>query len=247
MIQKRFQKNQKKEICDLIKSTLHITGTSLDAYIYININYSNKTYDELIKDIESVKNKLKDKLENTKCNNKKKLTLFFSYLFSKTTTYAGVYEIINTENKKKYIGESINIVGRIAEHVAELYTHTHHCIALQSDFNKTGSINNFQIHGVYVYPIEGMMREHEKEFTLYLEATYYLQEKLRNIKIYNTINPYEKLKEVNNIEVIEDMLRDPYEISNEKIKKYILKDLKETKPEIYQKFLLKAKKEIQKT
>lgn len=104
--------------------------------------------------------------------------------------------------QKKYIGESINIVGRIAEHVAELYTHTHthHCIALQSDFNKTGSINNFQIHKVYVYSIEGMMGEHEKKFTLYLEVTYYLQEKLRNIKIYNTIVSYEKLKETNNIE-----------------------------------------------
>ena len=88
MIQKRFQKIKKKEICDLIKNTLHITVTSLDAYIYININYSNKTYDELIKDIESVKNKLQDKLQNIKCNNKKKLNLFFSYLFPKTITYA---------------------------------------------------------------------------------------------------------------------------------------------------------------
>lgn len=54
----------------------------------------------------------------------------------------GIYEIINTKNGKKYIGQSINIEDRWKKHQQELKTQKHSNNYLQKAWNKYGS-NSF--------------------------------------------------------------------------------------------------------
>lgn len=62
---------------------------------------------------------------------------------------SGVYEITNKENGKKYIGSSQDIAKRFGQHVVSLLKGTHHCKALQDDFDKNG-LNPFDINVIRV-------------------------------------------------------------------------------------------------
>lgn len=50
----------------------------------------------------------------------------------------GVYEIVNTANGKRYIGSSVNIARRWAQHRARLAAGSHHCPPLQRAWAKYG-------------------------------------------------------------------------------------------------------------
>lgn len=52
----------------------------------------------------------------------------------------GIYQIVNRINGKRYIGESVSITKRFAEHKHDLENHKHHSKALQKAWNKTPSI-----------------------------------------------------------------------------------------------------------
>lgn len=54
---------------------------------------------------------------------------------------AGVYEIRNIMNGHKYIGSSVNVPRRWAEHKRKLNANEHHSIALQRAWNKYGADN----------------------------------------------------------------------------------------------------------
>ncbi len=49
---------------------------------------------------------------------------------------AGIYQIRNTQNNNRYIGSSIRLNGRFAEHVSELSRNCHHSPILQNAWNK---------------------------------------------------------------------------------------------------------------
>lgn len=53
----------------------------------------------------------------------------------------GIYEILNTVNGKKYIGQSINIHKRYKGHISKLNQNTHHNQYLQNSWNKYGKEN----------------------------------------------------------------------------------------------------------
>src|SRR3990167_7223677 len=50
----------------------------------------------------------------------------------------GIYQIRNLSNNKIYIGQSINIPGRIKNHKALLRDGKHHSLHLQNAYNKYG-------------------------------------------------------------------------------------------------------------
>lgn len=52
----------------------------------------------------------------------------------------GVYVIQNRINRKRYVGESLDVKKRWAEHRRDLSKGKHHCKRLQADYNKYPSI-----------------------------------------------------------------------------------------------------------
>jgi group I intron endonuclease len=54
------------------------------------------------------------------------------------TVVCGIYSIVCTPTGRQYIGSSRNIRRRWAEHLRELRSETHHCVALQAAFRKYG-------------------------------------------------------------------------------------------------------------
>lgn len=58
------------------------------------------------------------------------------------TKYPGIYQIVNKINNKRYIGGTLDLRERLANHISELRNNRHHSIYLQRAFNKYG-INNF--------------------------------------------------------------------------------------------------------
>lgn len=50
----------------------------------------------------------------------------------------GIYQIINIDNNKYYLGSSHNISKRFKRHIRELKNNKHHNIHLQRSFNKYG-------------------------------------------------------------------------------------------------------------
>lgn len=74
----------------------------------------------------------------------------------------GVYLIRNKVNGRIYIGSSIHIKKRIAEHFRHLKENRHHSIDLQLDFNKHG-IENFQAEVLLECSISDA-RKYEQEY-----------------------------------------------------------------------------------
>lgn len=54
------------------------------------------------------------------------------------TKYSGIYQIVNRINNKVYIGGTLDLRERFANHVSELRNNRHHSIHLQRAFNKYG-------------------------------------------------------------------------------------------------------------
>lgn len=150
-------------------------------------------------------------------------------------TYGGCYEIKNLDNGEVYIGETLDFFTRMNTHISYLYANRHHCKALQDAFNECNDISHFKFTPLYLYEIKSKNREVEKHNTLYLECAYYLKYVHNKKKLYNTINPYNALKEnsvtlenykVDCKKVLELLLEDKLNILPTKTKKLVEKDLK---------------------
>jgi len=112
---------------------------------------------------------------------------------------AGVYQIINTENKKIYIGESEDIAKRWTDHITQLVNGSHYNLKLQNDFNKYG-ISNFKFDvleliqsdkktkydNFYVLKIKLLAREHFyiKKYNT-IDDGYNIEDSLINVIINN--------------------------------------------------------------
>lgn len=55
------------------------------------------------------------------------------------TKISAIYQILNIKNKKRYIGQSINVVSRLYVHKRHLICNTHPNKKLQQDWNKYGN------------------------------------------------------------------------------------------------------------
>lgn len=51
---------------------------------------------------------------------------------------SGIYAIVNTTTNKQYIGSSVNLEKRFAQHLYHLRRNTHHSPRLQNSYNKHG-------------------------------------------------------------------------------------------------------------
>lgn len=58
---------------------------------------------------------------------------------------SGVYEIVNRENCKRYIGSSVNLLKRWRMHLWRLRNNSHHSATLQSAYNKYGEVFTFNV------------------------------------------------------------------------------------------------------
>lgn len=144
--------------------------------------------------------------------------------------------IRNKDNNSIYVGESINLFRRFINHVSDLYNNTHHCKALQDDFNLTKDIANFTFVPLKCIPIVNLDKYTQKSETLYLESAYYLFFKEKGINLYNTIDPYEALKR-NNVQYLKEpfdtsealnkLYYDKYKILSDELKKKIKLEIKE--------------------
>lgn len=79
-----------------------------------------------------------------------------------------VYEIVNTANKKRYIGSTMDFHQRCNRHRNDLIKGTHHCKYLQRAWNKYGE-SCFEFNIIETFPDIDSCREAEQELldTLY--------------------------------------------------------------------------------
>jgi len=78
-------------------------------------------------------------------------------LFDAMFTSPGLYEIVCLKNNKRYIGESDYCLHRLGDHMKDLKNQTHHCQALQNDYNRYG-LSFFQAN-VLTYGPQWQKRE----------------------------------------------------------------------------------------
>lgn len=67
----------------------------------------------------------------------------------------GIYQIINKQNDRRYIGKSSNLFNRLNTHISDLIGNRHTNIILQKDFNKYG-YNGFMFEILDICSIEDM-------------------------------------------------------------------------------------------
>lgn len=103
----------------------------------------------------------------------------------------GVYQIVNRINGKRYIGESVSITKRFAEHKHDLEKHSHHCKALQKAWNKTPSICfKFRIKEIFLFTNHFVNRD-KLILMLFLREAYHMR---MTDELYNTEDTGSMLK-----------------------------------------------------
>ena len=202
------------------------------------LGQSGLNTEDLYDYVESNKNYIIENIGSKDCSFNTKIFTIFS-LFRNTLgkiTYAGCYEIRNNKTNEVYIGESIDLFRRFTKHTSDLYENKHHCTKLQEAFNITKTMDNFVIKPIKVNPIVCADKMKIKEETLYMESAYYLMYKNDGYTLYNTINPYEALKndevyvgdnKVNCKNVLSLLCEDKYNILDHKMLMNIFNDLKD--------------------
>jgi hypothetical protein len=129
----KINSQYKKEVCSLINDKILHTNIykhiGVIKHLINNLETDPKViYDLLVKNMEQ----LIKLFENSSKSTESKIFIIFSYISRslKRITYAGCYEIRNTETNEVYIGESINLFNRFTKHISELYANKHHCVKL---------------------------------------------------------------------------------------------------------------------
>lgn len=80
--------------------------------------------------------------------------------------FAGVYQIVNTKNGKRYIGSSVNVRSRYGSHLRGLGKGRHHSTRLQHSWVKYGSIA-FEFSILEVVPQEELLACEQKYLDMY--------------------------------------------------------------------------------
>lgn len=137
---------------------------------------------------------------------------------------AGVYLIINTKDKKIYVGESLNLRRRYAEHKRKLYKKQHCNTALQEDFNKLGNNNfifrkliilNFDTENKKEY-VKDLLKELEKRIIDYISVN-------TKIQLYNVCDTENNAQNFYYLHQAVEKLKDKgYIFLNYKVKKTLL-------------------------
>lgn len=103
----------------------------------------------------------------------------------------GIYQIKNIVTGAKYIGESVDLRKRFAEHKHDLENHKHHCKALQKAWNKTPSICfKFRIKEIFLFANHFVNRD-KLILMLFLREAYYMR---MTDELYNTEDTGSMLK-----------------------------------------------------
>lgn len=223
----------------IFNDILHERTTTSNMKLFQKLlGQSGLNKEDLYNFVDRNKDYIIDNIGSNDCSFNTKIFAIFS-LFRNTlgkVTYAGCYEIINKQTNEIYIGESIDLFRRFSKHVSDLYENKHHCVKLQEAFNITKSMDDFIIKPIKVNPIVCADKMKVKEETLYMESAYYLMYKNDGYTLYNTINPYEALKndevyvgdnKVNCKNVLCLLCEDKYNILDHKMLMNILNDLKD--------------------
>jgi group I intron endonuclease len=96
-----------------------------------------------------------------------------------------IYNIINIENKKRYIGETMDVKRRWEEHEEELENNQHHSYKLQQDWNKYGKDKfKFEILAV----LDESINNYIDKYILLLYEGYYIKEYDSIVSGYNIEN-----------------------------------------------------------
>ena len=77
---------------------------------------------------------------------------------------SGIYQIVNKENNKRYIGSSVNVEGRVWNHFTMLISNRHGNKHLQNAYNKYGH-NNFEAVLIYECSEEELLYYVPNSFT----------------------------------------------------------------------------------
>lgn len=223
----------------IFNDILHEKTTTSNMKLFQKLlGQSGLNKEDLYNFVDRNKDYIIDNIGSKDCSFNTKIFTIFS-LFRNTlgkVTYAGCYEIINKQTNEIYIGESVDLFRRFTKHVSDLYENKHHCAKLQEAFNITKTMDNFVIKPIKVNPIVCADKMKIKEETLYMESAYYLMYKNDGYTLYNTINPYEALKnnevyvgnnKVNCKNVLFLLCEDKYNIFDKKMLNFILNDLKD--------------------
>ena len=232
--------NKYKTLVNIIfNDILHERTTTSNMKLFNKLlGQSGLNKEDLYTFVDNNKDNIANNINSKDCSLNTKIFTIFS-LFRNTlgkVTYAGCYEIINKQTNEIYIGESIDLFRRFSKHVSDLYENKHHCVKLQEAFNITKSMDDFIIKPIKVNPIVCADKMKVKEETLYMESAYYLMYKNDGYTLYNTINPYEALKndevyvgdnKVNCKNVLSLLCEDKYNILDHKMLMNIFNDLKD--------------------
>lgn len=223
----------------IFNDILHEKTTTSNMKLFQKLlGQSGLNKEDLYNFVDRNKDYIIDNIGSKDCSFNTKIFTIFS-LFRNTlgkVTYAGCYEIINKQTNEIYIGESVDLFRRFTKHVSDLYENKHHCAKLQEAFNITKTMDNFVIKPIKVNPIVCADKMKIKEETLYMESAYYLMYKNDGYTLYNTINPYDALKndevyvgdnKVNCKNVLYLLCEDKYNILDHKMLMNILNDLKD--------------------
>lgn len=212
---------------------------SANAFIGKLIKESNLTPKEIYESIYDNRDYLIAHIVNgSYANNTAKIVSIFTIATKRMNyiTYAGSYEIRNTDTNEVYIGESINLFERFTQHISDLYNNNHHCKALQELFNQSKDISKFKITPLFMFKVISNDKKIIKEETLYLESAFYLIAKYHHENILNTLNPYLALKhgtvELKNYDIdckhiLRLLCEDKYDVLPNDIKKLIRENLQE--------------------
>nr|YP_010732096.1 putative GIY YIG homing endonuclease [Massjukichlorella minus]WDY13010.1 putative GIY YIG homing endonuclease [Massjukichlorella minus] len=99
--------------------------------------------------------------------------------------YPGIYEIHCLKNNKVYVGESQNILSRLADHVSTLQQNRSHSLPLQKDWNQF-SMNKFDFIVRFIGP---NFQNKNKRLQIEAELIKFYEKKYG--KTYNSTGPLE--------------------------------------------------------
>lgn len=103
----------------------------------------------------------------------------------------GIYQIKNIVTGAKYIGESVDLRKRKAEHIRDLNRHSHSCKALQKAWNRSPSICfRFRIKELFLFTHHFVNRD-KLILMLLLREAYYMR---MTDELYNTEDTGSMLK-----------------------------------------------------